>query len=144
MDSLLHQLTANSTELAKSTSHNGRSAVRYTLYFEFYCTFYQERIFISLALLCRSNIEGMRSAVHKLNTSVSKLERQYQSYNTQAREQLHSLEGIRQQLPEYEQLVSEAAQLQDTYSDKRNVCTRLQVMDTERNAVFIQLIVLNS
>ena len=69
----------------------------------------------------------MRSSIHKLHSSLTRLERQYQTYNSQAKEQLQSLEGIRQQLPEYEQIVAEASPLQDTLEDKQTACNRLQV-----------------
>ena len=65
--------------------------------------------------------------MHKLNSSITKLERQYQTYNSQAKEQLQSLEGIQQQLPQYEKLVLECAVLQSTLEDKRSVCAKLQV-----------------
>jgi len=68
----------------------------------------------------------MRAAIHKLHSSVAKLERQYQTYNSQAKEQLQSLEGIKHQLPEYEQIVAEATELQHTLDDKLSVHSRLQ------------------
>lgn len=76
---------------------------------------------------CRSSIDSMRAAIHKLHSSVARLERQYQTYNSQAKEQLQSLEGIKQQLPEYEQIVAEASPLQYSLEDKQTACNRLQV-----------------
>ena len=69
----------------------------------------------------------MRASIHRLHSSVARLERQYQTYNSQAKEQLQSLQGIRNQLPEYEQIVEECSQLHNTLDDKQTACNRLQV-----------------
>lgn len=71
----------------------------------------------------------MRASLHKLHCSIGRLERQYQHYNAQAKEQLSCLQSVSAQLPELESEVTDASQLQDSLTEKRAMVLKLDQLE---------------